>query len=51
MNLAIFAPIAALIGLVVAFALTSWISKQDAGNDRMKEIAGFIHEGAMAFLK
>ncbi len=51
MNLAIIAPIAALIGLVVAFALTSWISKQDAGNDRMKEIAGFIHEGAMAFLK
>ena len=51
MNFAIIAPIAAVIGLVVAFALTSWISKQDAGNDRMKEIAGFIHEGAMAFLK
>ncbi|MBP3385168.1 MAG: sodium-translocating pyrophosphatase [Firmicutes bacterium] len=51
MNLAIIAPIAAVIGLVVAFVLTSWISKQDAGNDRMKEIAGFIHEGAMAFLK
>lgn len=51
MNLAIIAPIAAVVGLVVAFALTSWISKQDAGNDRMKEIAGFIHEGAMAFLK
>lgn len=51
MNLAIIAPIAAVIGLIVAFALTSWISKQDAGNDRMKEIAGFIHEGAMAFLK
>ncbi len=51
MNFAIIAPIAAVIGLVVAFVLTSWISKQDAGNDRMKEIAGFIHEGAMAFLK
>lgn len=45
------APICALVGLVVAFALASWVGKQDAGNDRMKEIAGFIREGAMAFLK
>ncbi|MDD6043549.1 MAG: sodium-translocating pyrophosphatase [Eubacteriaceae bacterium] len=45
------APIAAAIGLLVAFCLTSWISKADEGTDRMKEIAGFIREGAMAFLK
>lgn len=45
------APLSALIGLVVAFALASWVGKQDAGNDRMKEIAGYIREGAMAFLK
>ena len=45
------APIAAAIALVVAFCLTSWISKADEGTDRMKEIAGFIREGAMAFLK
>lgn len=51
MNLAIIAPIAAVIGLIVAFALTSWIGKQGEGNDRMKEIAGFIREGAMAFLR
>ena len=50
MNLWI-APVCALVGLLVAFCLTSWVSKADAGNDRMKEIAGFIHEGAMAFLK
>ncbi|TAD92495.1 MAG: sodium-translocating pyrophosphatase [Bacteroidetes bacterium] len=29
----------------------AWVSKQDAGNARMKEISTFIAEGAMAFLK
>lgn len=45
------APIAAVIGLIVAFCLASWIGKADEGTDRMKEIAGFIREGAMAFLR
>ena len=49
-GLAIIAVVAAIIGLVVAVGLASWISKADEGNDRMKEIAGFIREGAMAFL-
>ena len=43
--------ISAVIGLLVAFGLASWVIKQDAGNDRMKEIAGYIREGAFAFLK
>ena len=47
----IFAVIAAVIGLVVAFCLAAWIKKADEGTDRMKEIAGYIREGAMAFLK
>ena len=46
----IFAVIAAVIGLVVAFCLAAWIGKADEGTDRMKEIAGYIREGAMAFL-
>ena len=45
------APIAAIIGLIVAFSLGSWIKKADEGTDRMKEIAGYIREGAMAFLR
>ncbi len=45
------APIAAAVALVVAFCLASWISKADEGTDRMKEISGYIREGAMAFLK
>ena len=45
------APAAAAVGLIVAFVLASWIGKQEEGNERMSEIAGYIHEGAMAFLK
>lgn len=41
---------AAIIALVFAYGLSSWITKVDEGNDRMKEIAGYIREGAMAFL-
>jgi K(+)-stimulated pyrophosphate-energized sodium pump len=44
-------PVCALIGLLVAFCLASWVGRQDAGNDRMKEISGYIREGAFAFLK
>ena len=44
-------PAAALIGLLVAFALASWVSKAPEGTDRMKEISGYIREGAFAFLK
>ncbi len=47
---AIAALAAAVIALVFAYGLSSWIGKVDAGNDRMKEISGYIHEGAMAFL-
>ena len=48
--LALVAVIAAIIGLAVAVGLASWISKAYEGTDRMKEIAGYIREGAMAFL-
>lgn len=40
-----------LLAIILAFFLTTWIVKQDAGTDRMKEISGFIREGAIAFLK
>ena len=45
------APVVGIAALVVAYVLASWIGKQSTGNERMTEIAGFIHEGAMAFLK
>lgn len=49
--LKVLVPICALIGLIVAYALSAWIKKQGEGTDRMKEISGYIREGAMAFLK
>ena len=49
-NLLYAVPVIGAISLVVALVLKSWIGKQDEGNDRMKEIAGYIREGAMAFL-
>ena len=50
-TLAISVPICAAIALVFAFGLAKWIGGLDSGTDRMKEISGYIHEGAMAFLK
>ena len=47
----VLAVVAAVIGLVVAFCLAAWIRKAEEGTDRMKEISGYIREGAMAFLK
>lgn len=45
-----FAPILGICALLFAFYLTKKVGRQDAGTDRMKEIAAFIHEGARAFL-
>ena len=44
-------PVMGLIGLLYTLVKFQWVSKQDAGNDRMKEISNYIAEGAMAFLK
>ena len=39
-----------LLALAFAYLLSVGIAKADPGNTRMQEIAGHIHEGAMAFL-
>lgn len=44
-------PIMGVLGLLYTLARFSWVAKQDAGTDRMKEISTYIAEGAMAFLK
>ncbi len=49
-NLLYAVPVVGIVSLAVALLLKSWIGKQDEGNDRMKEISGYIREGAMAFL-
>ena len=39
-------------GAGVAYSLITagWVFKQDAGNERMKEISSYVAEGAMAYL-
>ena len=44
-------PVMGLIGLLYTLVKFKWVAKQDAGNERMKEISNHIAEGAMAFLK
>lgn len=44
-------PAMGLIGLLYTFWKFNWVSRQDAGTDRMKEISNYIAEGAMAFLR
>ena len=50
-TLFLLVPVMGIIGLLYTFIKFNWVSKQDAGNDRMKEISKYIAEGAMAFLK
>jgi K(+)-stimulated pyrophosphate-energized sodium pump len=50
-NLIYLVPAMGIIGLLYTFIKYGWVAKQDAGNDRMKEISRYIAEGAMAFLK
>ena len=49
--LTISVPVCAVIALIFAYSLAKWIGSMDSGTDRMKEISGYIHEGAMAFLR
>ena len=49
--LTILVPVCAVIALIFAYGLAKWIGSMDSGTGRMKEISGYIHEGAMAFLR
>ena len=50
MQFYVLAPVLAVVALLFAFYKIAFVSKQDAGTDRMKEIAASINEGAKAFL-
>lgn len=50
-NLIYAVPLIAVLGLIFMFIKAQWVTKQEEGTDRMKEIAGYIQDGAMAFLK
>jgi K(+)-stimulated pyrophosphate-energized sodium pump len=49
-NILYLVPVIAIFGLIVMAIQGSWVRKQPKGNERMTEIATYIHEGALAFL-
>ncbi|MCC3214236.1 sodium-translocating pyrophosphatase [Chryseobacterium sp. X308] len=51
MDLFVLVPIFGVIALLYTFLQSSWVNKQNAGNEKMKTISGHIADGAMAFLK
>lgn len=50
-NLIYSIPLLGIIGILVMAVKSAWVNKQDAGDANMKELAGYIADGAMAFLK
>jgi len=50
-NLIYFIPVLGLIGILVMAIKSAWVNKQNAGDKNMQELAGYIADGAMAFLK
>ena len=44
-------PAMGILGIIVLIVKSMWVSKQDAGDKNMQELATYIADGAMAFLK
>ena len=44
-------PALGIIGLLIMAVKAAWVTKQDAGDENMRELASHIAAGAMAFLK
>ncbi len=44
-------PALGVLALLYTWIRSGWVSRQDAGDDRMRTIAGYIADGAIAFLK
>ena len=50
-NFVYIVPALGVLGLIYMFIKSSWVNKQDAGDEKMQTISTAIAEGAMAFLK
>ena len=50
-NIIYLIPALGVVGLLVMAIKSAWVNKQDAGDKNMQELAGYIADGAMAFLK
>jgi len=44
-------PMLGILGLIVMAIKSAWVTKQPTGDETMNELAGYIADGAMAFLK
>ncbi|MCC2547893.1 sodium-translocating pyrophosphatase [Hymenobacter sp. BT175] len=45
------APALGILALLYTWVRSRWVTRQDAGDERMRTIAGYIADGAIAFLK
>ena len=50
-NILYFLPLVGLLILIFTSWRSNWIKKQDAGDEKMVEIAQYISKGAVSFLK
>lgn len=50
-NLIYTIPLFGVIGILVMLYKSAWVIKQDAGDENMRTLAGYIADGAMAFLR
>jgi len=44
-------PVAGIIALIFTYIRSQWVAKQEVGGEKMAKIAGYIADGAMAFLR
>jgi K(+)-stimulated pyrophosphate-energized sodium pump len=50
-NLIYLIPAMGVFGIVIMAIKSAWVTKQDAGDENMQRLSGYIADGAMAFLK
>uniref|UniRef100_UPI00261E4489 sodium/proton-translocating pyrophosphatase n=1 Tax=uncultured Mucilaginibacter sp. TaxID=797541 RepID=UPI00261E4489 len=50
-NLVFLIPLFGVVGLLFMAKKSAWVSKQISGDEKMTELAGYIADGAMAFLR
>ncbi|MEP0366964.1 MAG: sodium-translocating pyrophosphatase [Cyclobacteriaceae bacterium] len=49
-NIIYLVPALALVGILTMIIKSKWVNKQDAGDQKMQDLANHIREGALAFL-
>lgn len=51
MNILYVVPALGVLALLFTWLRSGWVGRQPAGDERMQTIAGYIADGAIAFLK